>query len=64
MQPSLLDDRVTGRCLVCGSSASARKIMLDPARPLNPARVILVCRAHVAVCRRHLMDPCPECDSR
>lgn len=56
--------RPTGPCQVCGSSASSRKIMLDPQRPLNPGRVIMVCRAHEAVCRVHLADPCPECDSR
>lgn len=62
--PLGLDARPRGQCYVCGSSASNRRIILDPARPLNPGRVVLMCVAHQAVCRTHLLDPCPECDAR
>lgn len=46
--------RVNGQCKICGSTAVSRKV--------TPPTVILVCPAHVAVCRAHLLDPCPTCD--
>lgn len=45
-----------GRCFVCGSSASNRKVLYEPVRS------VMLCDAHQSVCRRHQSDPCVECD--
>lgn len=49
-------------CRVCGSTAQANAA--GAVRRLDASgRELALCRAHAAVCERHLLDPCAECDT-
>lgn len=43
-------------CAVCGSSAPITRTSRD--------RTLDLCYYHEYVCAAHLLDPCPECDSK